>query len=526
MTKKVLVTEEIAQAGIDLLRGKGFEVDVEPGIDGEELVQAAPAYDAFIVGADTHVTRSVIDAAQQLRIIGRAGVGVGGIDVDAATEAGVVVCNAPTSNIVSAAELAIGFMVSCARNTPQANAALHRGEWGRERFLGFELYEKTLAIIGLGRTGALVADRARAFGMRLVAYDPYCGAARAEQLRATLCDKLSDALAVADFVTVHVPKTPKTVGLFGGSEFAQMKDGAVFVNMSHGQVADDEALAAALASGKLRAAAVDAFEEGASEASPLRNIENAILTPHLLSYTVEARERAGRQIADYVACGLEGKVVPTSVNMEPIPPAVMRVVGPYAPACQLMGSMLAQISGTAPSRLALTVAGPAASLDSTLLVAGALQGVLSQVSGETVTAVNAEAAARRHGIKVSVAPSSDAGGYASLATLELDGLRAACTLSGSSNAVRLVSLLGYKMDIAPGPQALIIEYVDRPGRVGTIGTILGRAGINITNMQIVDKPEEGRAIVYLNVEGDISDAVLDELRGALDQLKNLWRVSL
>lgn len=527
MTKKVLVTEKLAQAGLDRLAEKGLQVDVKLKMSTDELFEAIPDYDALVVRSATHVTREVIAAASKLRIIGRAGVGVDNVDVEAATEAGIIVCNAPTSNIVSAAEQTMCLMLACARNTAQANASMHAGEWSRGKFCGSELYEKTLAIFGLGRIGGLVAERARAFGMHLVGYDPYCSPERAEQLGVALYDNMEELLPLADFITVHLPKTDETIGMFGPEQYAAMKDGVILVNVARGGIYNIDSLADFLAAGKIGAAGIDVFEDEPCTQSPLHEFPNAILTPHLGAYTYEAQRRAGVQIADYIAAGLEGSVVPTALNMAPVPPEVMDAVGPYVPACQMMGSMLAQLGGEVPKRLSLTASGKAAPADATILMAGTLQGLLSYKNLATVvTPVNAEAVARRHGIRVDTGAHASAGAYSSSVTVVADGREIGCTLSGEDQHVRLISLLGYKVDIAPGPQALIFQYEDRPGRVGTIGSILGDAGINITTMQIVNDPEAGQAIVYMNIEGELDDSVLAKLRENLEDLKNLWYVKL
>lgn len=526
MAKKVLVTEKLADAGLAILRGKGYEVDVRLDMTPEDLVAVIPEYAALIVRSATKVDRAVIEAGECLRIIGRAGVGVDNVDVDAATERGIIVCNAPTSNIVSAAEQTMGLILACARKTPQADASMHAGKWERGKFTGIELYEKTLAIFGLGRIGGLVAERARAFGMKLVGYDPYCSPERAEQLGVTLYEEVDAIVPLADFITVHLPKTKDTIGMFGPDQYARMKDGVVLVNAARGGIYDVKSLADFLAAGKIGAAGIDVWESEPCTDSPLHEFENAILTPHLGASTKEAQLRAGVQTAEAVAAGLAGSIVPTAVNMAPVPPEVMDAVGPYVPACQMMGSMLAQITGEIPQYLMLTASGALASADSSILVAGTLKGLLSYQNKATVTPVNADSVAKRHGIKVETQAKPDADGYASAVSVVADGTEVACTLGDAAQGARIVSLLGYKVDIAPARQSLIFEYVDAPGRMGTIGTILGEAGINITTMQIGAKLEEQCALVYMNVTGEVDDDVLDRLRAGISELKNLWYVKL
>ena len=525
MTKKVLVTEKLAQAGLDRLAEKGLQVDVKLKMSTDELIEAIPEYDALVVRSATHVTREVIAAASKLRIIGRAGVGVDNVDVEAATEAGIIVCNAPTSNIVSAAEQTMCLMLACARNTAQANASMHAGEWSRGKFCGSELYEKTLAIFGLGRIGGLVAERARAFGMHLVGYDPYCSPERAEQLGVALYDNMEELLPLADFITVHLPKTDETIGMFGPEQYAAMKDGVILVNVARGGIYNIDSLADFLAAGKIGAAGIDVFEDEPCTQSPLHEFPNAILTPHLGAYTYEAQRRAGVQIADYIAAGLEGSVVPTALNMAPVPPEVMDAVGPYVPACQMMGRILAQILGCIPKTLRVEAAGTIANADASILVAGALDGILAYRRAGSVTPVNVESVAVRHGIKVDTASIADADEYASAVKVVADGVEVGATLFGSMQRPRIMSLLDYKIDIAPAKQSLVFEYVDAPGRIGAIGTLLGNEGVNITTMQIGTKPSEKTALVYMNVEGNVNDQLLEKLSSTLD-FKNVWSFSL
>ncbi len=524
--KKVLVSDKLADAGLEVLRKKGFEVDMKLDLTPEELIAVIPEYDALIVRSGTQVTREVIEAGKNLKIIGRAGVGVDNVDVAAATDHGIVVCNAPTSNIVSAAEQTMCLMLAAARRTAEANASMHDHKWERGKFMGVELFEKTLAIFGLGRIGGLVAERARAFGMNLVGYDPYCSPERAEQLGVTLYDDLDDILPIADFITVHLPKTKETIGMFGPEQYARMKDGVILVNVARGGIYNIDSLADFVAAGKIFSCGIDVWEDEPCTDSPLHEFPNALITPHLGASTKEAQLRAGVQTAEFVAAGLEGSIVPTAINMTPVPPEVMSAVGPYVPACQLMGSVLAQIDREVPCNLKVELQGGLISSDPSILVAGTLKGLLTYHTTNTVTPVNATAIAKRHGIKVETAGEREAGGYSSAVRVVADGAEIACTMEDATEKPRLISLFGYKMDIAPGTRSLIFEYVDAPGRVGVIGTILGEAGINITTMQIGTKPEEQCALVYMNVEGEVTDEVIEKLREALPDLKNLWSVSL
>lgn len=525
MTKKILVTEKIAEEGLEALRKRGYQVDVKLDLSPEQLIEEIAPYQALIVRSQTLVTPELIDAAENLEIIGRAGVTVDNIDVEAATEAGITVCNAPTSNIVSAAEHTMALMLSAARKIPQATASMHAHRWVRSEFTGTELYNKTLAIFGLGRIGGLVAERARAFGMRIIGHDPYCSPERADQLGVALYDDVREVVAQADFITVHLPKTPETIGMFGPEEFAAMKDGVILVNAARGGIYQVDSLADFVAAGKIAAVGIDVYEEEPCTDSPLHPFDNALLTPHIAAVTREAQVRAGTQIAEYVWAGLEGSIVPTAINVSKLPPEVLDVLSPYVPACKMMGRMIAQTLGAMPKSVTVELAGSIAGADPAMLVAGVLDGILTYRRLSTVTASNLESVATRHGINVETRSTADAGEYASAVRVTADGVEVASTLFGVDQLPRIVSFLGYKIDIAPAKESLVFEYVDAPGRIGVIGTILGAAGVNITTMQIGTKPAEQCALVYMNVEGDVTDEVLATLRDAIE-LKNLWALGL
>ncbi|WP_165060327.1 MULTISPECIES: phosphoglycerate dehydrogenase [unclassified Adlercreutzia] len=525
MTKKILITEKIADEGIDILRRRGFQVDEKLELSSEQLVEQIGEYDALIVRSATHVTSQVIDAAKNLKIIGRAGVTVDNIDIDAANSHGIVVCNAPTSNIISAAEFAMAMLLSSVRKIPQANASMHSGKWDRRDFMGSELYGKTLAIFGLGRVGSLVAERAKAFGMNLIAYDPYCSPDRAMQLDVTLFNSVEDVLPRADFITLHLPKTEETVGMFGPKEFAAMKNGVVLINCARASILNMDSLADFVAAGKISAAAIDIFPEEPCYSSPLHELPNAILTPHVNAVTKEAQVRAGEQIAEYVWAGLEGSIVPTAINATGLPPEVMDRLRPYMPACRMVGRMASSILKRIPKRLLVQLEGRIADADPDMLVAGVVDGILSYKQVGSAMPDNARLMAERHGMKVETHSCDDAQEFASAVRIKADGVEIAATLYGIDMLPRIISLMGYKIDIAPAAQSLAFEYIDAPGRVGIIGTILGAADVNITTMQIGTKSEEKCALVYMNVEGEVTDAVLNELRESID-LKNLWHIRL
>lgn len=526
-SKKVLVTDSIDKAGLTVLKNRGFDVDVKLGLNEEELIACIGDYDGMVVRSRTQVTSKVIEASNgRLKVIGRAGVSIDNIDLEAATEAGIIVCNAPNSNIMSAAEQAMALILSCARNIPQANASTHAGEWTPGAFEGCELYEKTLAIFGLGRVGGLVAQRAQAFGMNLIGYDPYCSRERAIALGVELYEDIEDILPIADFITVHMPKTAETTGMFGPEQFASMKDGVIIVNVSRAGIFDEKSMADFIAAEKIRAIGFDVFGEEPCSDSPLHEFDNAVLTPHIGAVTAEAQRRAGVQIATFVAQGLTGSVVPTAVNLSNIPPEVMDKFGPYLNASQIMGKIIMQIEHDIPRRLAITAAGTLSSADTSLIMASALKGILGYKNVGAVSGSNAEAVAQRHGIDATTCSQVNAFGYDSSLTLETDDTSVSCTLYGTDRPARIVSLFGYSMDIEPASQAIIMRYADAPGRVAVIGSVLGDAGINIATMQIGKRDDTDDALVFLNIEGDMTDEVIDQLKSAITDLKDLWYITL
>ncbi len=525
MAKRVLVAEEVAREAIEALEGRGYEVDVKPDLAPDDLKAAIGPYDALIVRSATRVTSDLLDAAENLKIIGRAGVTVDNIDLEAAAEHDVIVCNAPASNIISAAEHTMALMLAAARHIPQANALVHDGKWQRHRFMGAELYDKTLAIFGLGRVGSAVAERAAAFGMNVVAYDPYCSEERASSLGVQLSDDMGEVIEQADFITVHLPRTSDTVGMFGRKEFARMKTGVVLVNSARAGIYDVEALADFVAAGKIAAAAIDVFEEEPCCSSPLHGIENVILTPHISAVTKEAQVRAGEQIAEYVWQGLEGSIVPTAINPTILPPEVIDDMRPYARASKMMGGMIVDLLGRTPKNLEVTLEGSISEADPDIVIAGLVDGIVSYKNIGTPSLKDTMERAERHGIRVESNAGQDARGFSSAVRVKADEAEIACTLYGLDKTARIINMMGYDIDISPAQQSLVFEYVDAPGRIGVIGTILGEAGINITTMQIGNKTAERCALVYVNVEGDVDDEVLAALRGAVD-LKNIWHLRL
>ncbi|NTW28657.1 MAG: phosphoglycerate dehydrogenase [Coriobacteriia bacterium] len=525
---RVLVAEKIADGGIELLRSK-FDVDVITDLTPEGLVRVIPSYDALIVRSATRATREVIEAGKNLKIVGRAGVGVDNVDVDAATERGVIVCNAPTSNVISAAEQTMALLMAVARKTPQANASMHAGKWERSKFTGAELYEKTLAIFGLGRIGSLVAERARAFGMNIIGYDPYTSEERAAKMGVKLYKTIDEILPLADFITVHLPKTKETIGMFGPERFAVMKKGVRLINTARGGIYQTEALADAVRSGHVAGAGIDVFEVEPCTDSPLMELENVILTPHLGASTREAQDRAGLQIAEYVALGLEGRMVPTAVNVAPISPEVLEKVGPYIDLAQSMGEVLAQLARGGIDKIDVLTVGALAEDDTRILRTAAVKGLLTHVSDETVNFVNAEYLAEQRGVEVTETKRPEVHDYVSLLALRSVTPRGpvelAAALIGKNDEPRLVSVFGYDLDMAPSHNMAFFIYPDRPGMIGKVGTILGGAEINIGSMQVGRKEAGGQALMALTIDAPLSPEVLATITAEAG-MDDAWYVEL
>lgn len=525
---KVLVAEKIAPSGIERLKAH-FQVDVKTDMTPEELVATIPDYDALIVRSATKATREVIEAGTSLKIIGRAGVGVDNVDVAAATERGIVVCNAPTSNIISAAEHTIALMLAQSRNIPQASASMKQGKWERSKFTGSEVYEKTLAVIGLGRIGTLVAERARGLGMRLIGYDPYISEDRAAAMGVELYESIDDLLPIADYITVHLPKTKETIGMFGAAQFAKMRDGVRLMNTARGGIYQMDALADALRSGKVASCGIDVYEVEPCTDSPLIEFEQAILTPHLGASTEEAQDRAGEQIAEYVMAGLLGELVPTAVNIAPVAPEVMEVVRPWMGLAENLGRMVEQVVRGHVGGLEVRFLGGLAELDTRILTTSVLMGLLSRVTQESVNFVNAGLYAEQRGIKVTDTRQAESHDYVNMievkAVTDAGEVAVGATLIGMRNEPRLVSLYEFDIDMAPSKYMAFFKYADRPGMIGKVGTLLGANDINIASMQVGRTKRAGSAVMGINVDTPIGPELLTEI---VDEagIEDAWSVEL
>ncbi len=478
---RILVTEELAPSGLDKLRAAGHEVDIQLGLSPEELVATMPGAAALIIRSATTVTEEVLAAGTELTVVGRAGIGLDNVDVEAATKRGVMVCNAPQSNIVTTAEQTMALILAQARNIPQADAALKAGRWERSKWTGIELYDKTLGIVGLGRVGKLVAQRALSFGMKLVAYDPYISAERAHQLSVELIG-LDELAARADIVTLHVIKTPETIGLIGADFFAKAKDGIRIVNVARGGVVDEAALYDALVSGKAGAAAIDVFDTEPKTESPLFSLPNIVVTPHLGASTHEAQDKAGVTIAEQVTLALAGDFVPFAVNIDAA--EVAGTMKPYLPLAEQLGLIFGSFARDLPKEITIRFEGEIGGFDNRLATLSAIKGLLSVQATEPVSYVNANQILAERGISVTPVASSTSRDYVNKLTIE-GGIHAlSATLVGLRDEARIVEIDGHVLDIPPSDHMLVVRNDDRPGVIGTVGMLLGQAGLNVADMAV------------------------------------------
>ncbi len=513
MTKPVvLIAEELSPATVDAL-GPDFEVRHIDGADRSQLLPAIADVDAILVRSATQVDAEAIAAAKRLKVVARAGVGLDNIDIPAATQAGVMVVNAPTSNIVSAAELAVGLLLASARNIAPANAALKNGEWQRSKYSGVELTDKTVGVVGLGRIGQLVAQRLSAFGVRLIAYDPYVQAARAAQMNIRMVG-LDELLAESDFITVHLPKTAETIGLIGDEALHKVKPTVRIINAARGGIVDEDALAEAIADGRVAGAGVDVFAKEPCTDSPLFAHEQVVVTPHLGASTDEAQEKAGLSVARSVRLALAGELVPDAVNVQG--GVIAEEVKPSLPLAEKLGRVFTALAGGVASRLDVEVRGEVAAYDVKVIELAALKGVFSDVVEESVSYVNAPLLAKERGVEVALTSSDESPDHRNLLTVRgtMPGgevVSVSGTLVGPRRTEKLVEVDGFDVDLLPTEHMAFFRYHDRPGIVGIVGRLLGEAGINIAGMQVSRDEKGGHALMALTVDSRIPADVLDAI---------------
>ncbi|MDT7723043.1 MAG: D-3-phosphoglycerate dehydrogenase / 2-oxoglutarate reductase [Mycobacterium sp.] len=512
----VLIADKLAESTVAAL-GDDIEVRWVDGPDREKLLAAVPEADALLVRSATTVDAEVLGAAPKLKIVARAGVGLDNVDVDAATERGVLVVNAPTSNIHSAAEHALALLLAAARQITAADASLRAHTWKRSSFSGTEIFGKTVGVVGLGRIGQLVAQRLAAFGAHIVAYDPYVSAARAAQLGIELLS-LEELLGRADFISVHLPKTPETAGLIDKEALAKTKPGVIIVNAARGGLVDEAALAEAVTSGHVRAAGIDVFSTEPCTDSPLFDLPQVVVTPHLGASTEEAQDRAGTDVAASVKLALAGEFVPDAVNVGG--GVVSEEVSPWLDLVRKLGVLAGALSEELPTSLSVQVRGELAAEDVGVLRLSALRGLFSAVIEDQVTFVNAPAIAEERGVAADISTATESPNHRSVVDVRAvasDGsvVNVAGALSGPQQVEKIVQINGRNFDLRAQGINLVINYADQPGALGKIGTLLGTAGVNIQAAQLSEDAEGPAATILLRLDRDVPADVRSEIRSAV-----------
>ena len=508
---RVLVKEPIAEAGIRLLQER-FDVDV---VGDGPLEERIGKYDAIVIRSATKLTADVLGRADRLKVIGRAGVGVDNVDVDAATRMGIVVANAPESTVVSAAEHAVGLLVALARHIPQAHASLKQGRWERGSYGGIELEGKTLGVLGFGRIGQQVARRAVGLGMSVVAHDPFVSRERYRELGVERAESAEEVLAQADFLTLHLPLSEETRGAIDAAAFRRMRTGSRLINAARGDLVDEEALLDALRSGHLAGAALDVFS-AEPYSGPLLELDNVVVTPHLAASTEEAQDRAGLIVAEQVAAALEGGLVTNAVNIPSIGREDLDVLGPFVPLAAKLGRLAMELAEGQAERVELTYYGRLSDFDTRLLTAAALNGAFQGRFEQHVNYVNAPLLAQERGIEVVEQRRRSSRDFTNLVRVGVatDGeeVRAAGTTIGRENRIWLVSALGFELEMELSPLLVFFRYDDVPGVIGRVGTLFGEAGVNIANMAVSRTRRGGKALMALSIDSEAPRELVERVR--------------
>src|SRR5881409_1685616 len=517
---KVFIADSISQRGIDeLTRDSALEANVQTGLSETQLAEAIPDFAALIIRSQTKVTAKILNAAKKLRVVGRAGVGLNNDDVEIATRRGVVVLNAPGANTISTAEHTFSLLLSLARNIARADATLKGGTWDRKNLEGIELYNKTLGIIGMGRIGSELSRRAIAFGVRVIAYDPYLSATRARTLQVELVDEIDDLLAGADFISLHTPLTAETRHILDAARFQKVKRGVRIINCARGGLIDETALVQALADGHVAGAALDVFEiEPLPPDSPLRSAPNLVLTPHLGASTAEAQESVGIEIAQSIRAALLEGTIRNAVNMPNLDAKTLAVIGPHLRFGEKLGKFLSQIAPRRAEVLNINYSGKVNEVDTTAITRSVLKGFLRTAGGSDVNEVNAPAFAESLGLKVSESRLSAPGDYTDMLELSAAGEGKNVSVGGAffGATPRIVSINSRPVEARPHGVVLVLENTDRPGMVGRVGTLLGDHGVNIATMSLSRNQAGGTALTVLNLDTAPSEQLLREIRASED----------
>jgi D-3-phosphoglycerate dehydrogenase len=509
---KVLVSDSLSEKGIEILE-KGAEVDVRTGMSPEELKACIGEYDALVVRSQTQVTEDVIKAAENLKIIGRAGVGVDNIDVEAATQRGIIVINAPEGNMISAAEHTIAMMMAISRNIPQANQSMRAGKWDRKLFMGVEVRGKTLGVVGLGRIGTEVAKRAQGMEMNIMAYDPFISEERAADLGVKLTT-VEDIVLNADYITVHTPLTKDTRNLIDREEFEKAKPGVRIINCARGGIINEKALAEAVASGKVAAAAIDVFTSEPPTGSPLLEQDNIIVTPHLGASTKEAQVNVAVDVAEQIINFNQGLPVKNAINMPYVKQEIMKVLQPYLPLAEKIGKLAAQLMEEKYERIEVSYSGEIADWDTGPVTVAALKGLLEFAMGSSVNYVNAPVIAKERKIKVVESKSKTTESYSSLIMVNIFNNGKVKTVGGTMVGTnpRIVQIDEFSIDVLPLGHMIIALHEDHPNIIGPCCMLLGKHDINIAGMQVGRIKAGGTAIMALNVDSEVNEEILNEIR--------------
>jgi D-3-phosphoglycerate dehydrogenase / 2-oxoglutarate reductase len=509
----VLLAEKLAPSAVAML-GNDVEIRHVDGTDRPAFLTAIADADALLVRSATKVDAEALAASTRLKVVARAGVGLDNVDVPAATARGVMVVNAPTSNIVSAAEHAVALLLAAARHIPAADASLRAGKWARSALTGVEINGKVAGIVGLGKIGQLVAQRLAAFGVELIAYDPYVAPARAAQLGIELVS-LDELLQRAELISIHLPKTPETLGLIGKDQLALTKPGVIIVNAARGGLVDEDALAEAVRSGHVGGAGIDVYLSEPTTSSPLFEIPQIVVTPHLGASTDEAQDRAGTDVARSVQLALAGEFVPDAVNVQ-VGGVVGEEVSPWLPLVQKLGTVLYAVAGRVPTSITVDVAGELASEDVSVLQLAALRGLFTKVVEDQVTFVNVPRLAADRGVSVEVTTAPESENHRSVVQLrgampDGEAITVSGTLTGRAQTQKLVEVNGRHFDLRAEGEVLLLEYADRPGVMGRVGSLLGEAAVNIEAAQISQTTDGSDAIMLLRVDRPVDMAVLEPI---------------
>ncbi|BFM38451.1 phosphoglycerate dehydrogenase [Synechocystis sp. LKSZ1] len=509
---KILVSDPIDQVGINILQ-QVAQVDIKTGLPEAEIIKIIPEYDAMMLRSGTKVTRPIIEAGTQLKIIGRAGVGVDNIDVPAATRQGIVVVNSPEGNTIAAAEHALAMMMALARHIPDANQSVKAGQWDRKRFIGTEVYKKTLGVVGLGKIGSHVATVAKSMGMKLLAYDPFISKERADQLGCTLVD-LDLLFSESDFITLHIPKTPETTNLINAETLAKMKPTARLINCSRGGIIDEAALAAAIEAGQIAGAALDVFNEEPLGESRLREFSNVILTPHLGASTAEAQVNVSIDVAEQIRDVLLGLPARSAVNIPGLTPDVMEKLRPYLQLAETLGTLVGQLAGGRIEQLTVRLQGDLAENVGQPIVVASIKGLLSQALRERVNYVNAALEAKERGIRVIETRDAAIRDYSGSLHLQATGSMGEHSATGvllSNGEIRITDVDGFPLNVPPSNYMLFTLHRDMPGIIGKIGSLLGSFNVNIASMQVGRKIVRGDAVMALSLDDPLPEGLLAEI---------------